>query len=78
MQRIDRALCDFYGVGIDDDDRQVPTCGPDYGREDIDTAAETPIELAGDLLAKALANIIPASGPIRLELLGQRVLALYF
>ena len=74
--RIDLALVNAIGIGIEDG-RQVPTCGPGYGVEE-DTEQESPIDLAADMLAKITAEIIPAEGPIHLELIGAKFVALHF
>jgi len=73
--RIDLALVNAIGIGIEDG-RQVPICGPNYGsQQDIE---EMPIDRAADMLAKVTAEIIPAEGPIHLELVGQKFVALHF
>lgn len=74
--QIDRALVGSAGIGFDEVDRQIPTCGPDYGKEIEED--ETPLTLAADLLSQLFARIIPASGRIRLDLVGQKFLALHF
>jgi hypothetical protein len=78
MPRIDLSLCHHAtGLGFDEDNREIPTCDPDYGLE-IDEQADTPFSLAADMLSRLLAEFIPESGPIRLDLLGQKILALHF
>ena len=73
-QRIDQSLVDF-DVGFEDG-KPVPTCGLGYGIEqDRD---ETPMDIAADMLAKIFSTIIPPSGPLRLDLIGQKFVAVHF
>ncbi len=76
-QRIDLSLSTADGVSIDEQDRQVPFYAPNFDFEH-DPEQENPLDRAADMLAKVTAEIIPAEGPIHLELVGQKFVALHF
>jgi hypothetical protein len=74
--RIDQTLCNADGITIENG-RQVPFYAPNFDFEH-DPEQEKPLDLAADMLAKVTAEIIPAEGPIHLELVGQKFVALHF
>jgi hypothetical protein len=76
-QRIDLSLSTADGITIDEQDRQVPFYAPNFDFEEP-PEQETPLEIAADMLAKLLAEIVPAQGPINLSLIGQKILAVTF
>jgi hypothetical protein len=76
--RIDQTLCNADGVTIDDQDRQVPFYTPNIFFDEAPEPEETPLALAADMLAALFAEIIPKSGNIRLDLVGQKFVAMHY
>lgn len=76
--KIDQSLCNADGVAIDEQERHVPFYTPNFNFDEDPEPQETPLELAADLLVKIFADIIPQSGKIRLDLVGQKFLALHY
>ncbi len=73
--RIDQSLVPF-SIGWDESGQQVPMVDPDFGESESETG--TPIEAAADLLMRLMGLIIPKDGPLRLDLIGQKFLGVYF
>jgi hypothetical protein len=73
--RIDQSLVP-YEVGWNESGMQVPIVCPNYGDDEEET--ETPLETAADMLTRLIGMIVPADGPIRLDLIGQKFLAIHY
>jgi len=76
--KIDQTLCNADGVTIDDQDRQVAFYTPNVYFDEAPEPEETPLDLASDMLAALFAEIIPKSGKIRLDLVGQKFVAMSY
>lgn len=73
--QIDQSLIPF-NIGWDDSGKQVPIVYPDFGESESEV--ETPLETAADLLMRLMGLIVPKDGPLRLDLIGQKFLGVYF